>query len=138
VLALCIMRQFRPHRLSSGVLAVCIAYALAIQALTASIGLGMSAFALPGRTGLVICSLTTLTQAPDRDRQKPGPAPQCPFCFVAAQSAGHIAVAGEATALPAYAVLSVASILDPVRDAIFVSHLDRTTGQPRAPPILSV
>jgi hypothetical protein len=134
------MQQFRPPRLSSGVLAVCIAYALAIQALMASVGLGMSAFALPGRTGLVICSWSTPPQAPtpNGDRQKPAPAPQCPFCFIAAQSAGHIALVDETAALPAHAALAVVSILGSVGDATFVPQLRRTTGDPRAPPALSI
>jgi cobalamin synthase len=134
------MRQLRPPRFSRGVLAVCIAYALAIQALMASVGLGMSAFAPAGRTGLVICSWAAPTPAPtpDSDRQKRGPAPQCPFCFIAAQSACHIALAGEATALPAYAALLVGSIFDSIGDATFVPRLRRTTGDPRAPPALSV
>jgi hypothetical protein len=137
---LSLMRQFRPPRLSSGVLAVCIAYVLAIQALMASIGLGMSAFAVPGPAGLVICRLATPTQTPtpDSDDQRPGPAPQCPFCYIATQSAGHIALAGEAAALPAYAALSVASALDSVGEATFVPQFRRTTGDPRAPPALSV
>jgi hypothetical protein len=134
------MRQFRSPRLSTGVLAVCIAYTLAIQALIASVGLGMSAFTAPGRTGFVICGLATPAQTatPDSDRQKRDPTPQCPFCFIAAQSAGHIALVGKAATLPAYAVLSVAAILDPVGDAIFVPRLRRTRGDPRGPPALSV
>jgi hypothetical protein len=105
-----------------------------------SVGLGMSAFAAPGRTGFVICGLATPTQTstPDSDRQKRDPVPQCPFCFIAAQSAGHIALAGNATVLPAYAAPSVATILDSVGDAIFVPQLRRTSGDPRGPPAFSV
>jgi hypothetical protein len=121
----------------SGVLAVCIAYALAMQALMASVGLGMSAVAAPGQPGFVICHFAS-TPAPDRDRQRPNPEPQCPFCFVAAQSAGHVALVGEATALPAYTGLFVASLLNPIGAGIFVPQFRRTTGDPRAPPAFSV
>jgi len=133
------MRQFKWPRLSSGVLAVCIAYALAIQALMASVGLGMSAFATPGQSGFVLCSFSSgRVPAPDSDRQKPRPAPQCPFCFVAAQSAGHIALVGEATAFPAYAGLLIDSVLDPIGDGTFAPQFHRKTGDPRGPPTFSV
>jgi hypothetical protein len=106
----------------------------------ASVGLGMSAFAAPGRTGFVICGLATPTQTPPpgSDRQKRDPAQQCPFCFIAAQSAGHIALAGNATVLPAYAAPSVATISGCVGDAISVPQLRRTCGDPRGPPAFSV
>jgi hypothetical protein len=101
------MRQLRQPRWLRGILAVCVAYVLAIQALMASVGLGMSAFAAPGQSGFVICHFASASPT-DSDRQKPSPEPQCPFCFVAAQGAGDIALVGEATAFPAYAGLFVA------------------------------
>ena len=67
-----------------------------------------------------------------RDRQTP--APQCPFCFVAAQSAGHVATAGEAPAFPAYAGLLVATISQPLGDGTFVPQFRHRHGEPRAPP----
>ena len=125
-------------------LAVYVAYSLAIQAMVASVGLGMSASAAPDWAGFVLCSFslasnqTANVPARDTDRQKPSPAPQCPFCFVAAQSAGHIATAGEAPAFPAYAGLSIAAISDPIGDGAFVSEFRHRHGEPRAPPAFSV
>jgi len=121
------------------VLAVCIAYALAIQALMASVGLGMSAFATSVQSGFVVCGLAAAqVPAPNGGHRKPSPAPQCPFRFVAAQSAGHNALVGEATAFPAYAGLSIALILDATGDGTFVPQFRSTTGDPRAPPAFSV
>src|SRR5437868_5288501 len=98
------LRQLVRSRSRGGLLAVYVAYSLAIQAIMASVGLGMSADATADRTDLVLCSFAfnQTANAPVRDdnRQKPSPAPQCPFCFIAAQSAGHIATTGDAPAFP--------------------------------------
>jgi hypothetical protein len=105
----------------------------------ASVGLGMSVGASPGR--FVLCSFAShQTAEPTRDggRQKPSPAPQCPFCFVAAQIAGHVATTGEAPAFPAYAGLLSTAILDPVGVGAFVFQLHHKNGEPRAPPAFSV
>jgi hypothetical protein len=106
----------------------------------ASVGLGMSAGGSPD--GFVLCSFASYQTAndPARDdgRRKPGPAPQCPFCFVAAQSAGHIATIGEAAAFPAYAGLLSVAILNPIGAGAFVFQLRHRHGEPRAPPTLSV
>jgi hypothetical protein len=106
----------------------------------ASVGLGMSAGASPD--GFVLCSFASHQTAnePARDdgRQKPTPAPQCPFCFVAAQSAGHVAAIGEAPAFPAYAGLLGAVFLDSIGTGTFVFQLRHTNGEPRAPPTFSV
>ena len=122
-------------------MAVCIAYSLAIQAMMASIGFGMSV-GTPDRAGFVLCSFVPNqpAEAParDGDRQKPTRAPQCPFCFIAAQSAGHVATVGEAPAFPAYAALLSAAISVPVGDAAFVSQFRHSHGEPRAPPAFSV
>jgi hypothetical protein len=57
-------------------LAVYVAYALAIQAMMASVGLGMSAGAAAERTDNVLCSFafnqTANVPVRDGDRQKPG------------------------------------------------------------------
>jgi hypothetical protein len=124
-------------------LAVCVAYSLAIQAMMASVGLGMSADAWADRGGFVLCSFFASHQTPheptrDGGRQKPSPAPQCPFCFVAAQSGGHIATIGEAPAFPAYAGLLNAAILDPIGAEAFVFQLHHSNSEPRAPPAFSV
>jgi hypothetical protein len=123
-------------------LAVCIAYSLAIQAMMASIGFGMSAGGAPDQPGFVLCSFASdqTGNAPTQDggRQKPSPAPPCPFCFVAAQSAGHVATIGEAPAFPAYAGLLSVAISDLVSNEASVTQLRHKHGEPRAPPAFSV
>jgi hypothetical protein len=123
-------------------LAVYVAYALAIQAMMASVGLGMSARAAPERADDILCSSafnqTANVPVRDRDRQKPSPAPQCPFCFVAAQSAGHVPNVGKAPAFPAYAGLLIAALSDLIGDGTFVSQFRHRHGEPRAPPAFSV
>jgi hypothetical protein len=134
------LRQFIRLRSRGGFLVVFVAYALAIQAMMASVGLGMSAGGSPD--GFVICSFashqTANEPAWDGGRQKPSPTPQCPFCFVAAQSAGHIATIGEASAFPAYAGLPSTASLDPIGAGAFVFQLHHRHGEPRAPPTFSV
>jgi hypothetical protein len=134
------LRQFVRLRSRGGLLAVFVAYSLAIQAMMASVGLSMSAGASPD--GFVLCSFasrqTANEPAQDGGRQKPSPAPQCPFCFVAAQSADHIATIGEASAFPAYAALLIAALSDPIGDGAFVSQFRHGHGEPRAPPAFSV
>jgi hypothetical protein len=136
------LRQFVRLRSRGGLLAVFVAYSLAIQAMMASVGLGMSAGASPDRAGFVLCSVasdqTANEPARDDGPQKPSPTPQCPFCFVAAQSAGHIATMGEAPAFPAYAGLLSGAILDLVGAGAFVFQLHHKNGEPRAPPAFSV
>jgi len=129
------LRQFMRSRRSGALLAICVAYSLAIQALMASVGLGMSAFAATDDAGFVIC---THVPSPAGDPEKPSPIPQCPFCFIAAQTSGHLALAGEAPALPAYAPVQFAAIPDRISETAFVPQLRRTAGDPRAPPSLSV
>jgi hypothetical protein len=123
-------------------LAVWVAYSLAIQAMMTSVGLGMSASEEPDRGVLVVCShgsnQTANMPARDGDRQKPNSAPQCPFCFIAAQGAAHVAIAGEGLAFPAYFGLPIAAILDPIGDGAFVSQFRHRHGEPRAPPTFSV
>jgi len=134
------LRQFVGSRSSGSLLAVFVAYSLAIQAMMASVGFGMSAGGSPD--GFVLCRFAFHQTAnePVRDggRQKPNPAPQCAFCFVAAQSAGHVATTAETLALPAYAGLVSAAILDPIGAGAFVFELHRGNGEPRAPPAFSV
>jgi Protein of unknown function (DUF2946) len=134
------VRQFVRLRSRDGLFAVVVAYLLAIQAMMASVGLGMSAGGSPD--GFVLCSFASHQTAnePARDdgRQKRSPAPQCPFCFVAAQSAGHIATMGEAPAFPAYAGLLSVAILNPVAAVAFIFQLHHSHGEARAPPIFSV
>jgi hypothetical protein len=132
------LRKFIRSRRPGAVLAVCIAYALAIQALIASVGLGMSALAASGPDGSSICSFAPRqAPTPTDKRQKPHSAPQCPFCFVAGQSVGHIALLGPAQGPPAYAGLLIGAVSDGI-DETFVPPFHRTLGDPRAPPVFSV
>jgi peptidoglycan/LPS O-acetylase OafA/YrhL len=136
------LRQLVRSRSKGGLLAVCVAYSLAVQAMMASVGFGMSAGAAAERTNKILCSFTATqtahVPARDDDRQKPNPTPQCPFCFIAAQSAGHVANAGEVPAFPAYAGLSIVAISGPIGDGAFVSQVRHRHGEPRAPPAFSV
>jgi len=132
-------RQFIRSRRSSAVLSAFLAYVLALQALVASVGIGMSAFAAPGQAGFVICSHTaTGAPAADRNGQKSPSAPECPFCLVAAQCAGHLAFAGGTPAFPDYVAVLAAKITDFIHDGAFVPQFRRLAGGPRAPPSFPV
>lgn len=135
------LRQLIKSRPSGRLAAICLAYALAVQATMASVGLGMSVGAAPHQAGLVFCGLTsdqTVTAPTDPgDPRRPGSGPQCPFCFIAAQSAGHVATTGEGPAIPAYAGLLIAAISTPVGDGTFVLQFRHGHGEPRAPPAFS-
>lgn len=109
----------------------------------ASVGLGMSAYAAPSQDGPVFCSvaadLTGHAPAKNGDPQNHAPRPQCPFCFVAAQTAGHVATAGEPPAFPAYQGIRVTGTLSDRRgDKVVLRQPRRTVGDPRAPPAFSV
>ena len=137
------LRQIIRARRSGGLLAVVLAYALAIQALMASVGFGMSAGPAPGQLDFAICSAATApsAQAPatGQDRQNPGPRPGCPFCFVAAQCAGQAATMGAAPAFPAYSGTPIPGLVsDQLADNLFVPQFRHLIGEPRAPPALSV
>jgi hypothetical protein len=125
------LRQFIRSRRSGAAVAVCVAYALAIQALMASVGVGMWPFATTDEAGFVICSHSP---APTGDPQKPSPIPRCPFCFVAAQTAGHLGLVGEAPMLPAYGWSQIAAISDRIGEEMFIPLFRRTVGDARAPP----
>ncbi|MGB7035837.1 MAG: hypothetical protein WBD71_09935 [Xanthobacteraceae bacterium] len=131
------LRQFTRTQSKGGLLAVNIAYSLAIQAMMASVGLGMSAGAAPELAGFAICSFASHRTVPaPGDRQTP--APQCPFCFVAAQSAGHVATAGAIPVFPAYAGILIATISRRIGAEPFVPQFRHRHGEPRAPPAVSV
>jgi hypothetical protein len=130
------LRQLRRLRRTARLLAVCLAYALAVQAVVASVGTGMSAFAAPGQAGFVVCGQVS-APGPGGDRHPPGSVPQCPFCFVAAQTAGHFALAGAAPMAPVYTALAFAAFADSIGRAGFVALFRRTRGDPRAPPAFS-
>jgi hypothetical protein len=134
------LRKLLRARRSGSLLALTVAYSLAVQAMMASVGLSMSA---PDQGGQVTCSFTSgpsaHTPATSGDRQNPGPQPRCPFCFIAAQSAGHIATMGEALAFPAYAGMQIADKFSVhIGYKALVSQFRRKVGEPRAPPTFSV
>jgi len=132
------LRQFVRTQSRGDLLAVYLAYSLALQATMASIGLGMSVSTAPDRVGFVLCGVTSHRTAPaSGDRHTPAPAPQCSFCFVAAQSTGHVATTGEAPAFPACACVPIAAISHPIGDGTFVSQFRHRNGEPRAPPAFS-
>jgi hypothetical protein len=129
------IRDQRPGAL----LAIVVAYALALQALMASVGLGMSAAAASGNDGFALCvhAADSRTTVPG-DGRLPNPAPQCPFCFVAAQSSCDVAAGGGAPQLPAYTGLSIAGRLAGGGGNTFVPQFRRTVGDPRGPPAVSI
>jgi hypothetical protein len=130
-------------RWSGGLLAACLTCLLAIQALVASVGLGMSAASPFGHPVFDICSAagTESVAAPagDNDRNQPRRQPQCPFCFIAAQSASHPAMVPHAKAFPPFAVRDVAAppFCDPSHHVV-PGRLYRPTGDARGPPSFSV
>ncbi|MGB6751344.1 MAG: DUF2946 family protein [Xanthobacteraceae bacterium] len=136
------LRKFIRDQKTGSFLAVCVAYSLAIQALMASVGLGMSAASASGQVGFVICSFAhaPAIQSPTtpNDKQAPDSQLQCPFCFVAAQSAGHVAALADAPAFSAYTGSLLAGTLGDAGDVSFVPVFHRTLGDPRAPPFISV
>jgi hypothetical protein len=132
------LRQFIRSRWSSRFLALLIAYSLAIQALMASVGFGMSALAAPGPDSFVICSHASGGRpASADDRHKRNPPLPCPFCFVAAQSAGHFPLLSGTPAFPVYAGFLGAPVAHRVGEESFVPQFRRMVGTPRAPPAFS-
>jgi hypothetical protein len=129
------LRRFIRSRRSGAWLSICVAYTLAIQALMVSVGVGMSAAAEADGTALVICNHAPAS--PD-DPQKPNSAPQCAFCFIAAQTSNNVLVAGDAPALPPYATLPITTMPDRHGERVFIPQLRRTAGDPRGPPRFSV
>ncbi len=126
-------------RRPGALLAIVVSYTLALQALMASVGLGMSAAAASGNDSFVLCvhapdSRTTLPA----DHKIPNPAPQCPFCFVAAQSSCGVAAGGGAPLLPAYAGLPIAGRLADDGGNTFIPQFRRMVGDPRGPPAVSI
>jgi len=131
------LRHFVRTRWTGGLLAVYIAYSLALQATMASVGLGMSVSAGPDQVGFVLCSFASHQTAPAPGRQTPAPAPQCPFCLVAAQSASHVATATEPPAFPTYVGVPIAAISHPIDVGAFVPQFRHRHGEARAPPVFS-
>jgi hypothetical protein len=123
-------------------LGLCVAYSLAIQAVVASVGLGMSVAAASGHSDFVTCSFSAGLNAhagAHGGSQKPAPRPECPFCFVAAQSTGDAVTVGETPAFPTYAGVQIAGELSGhAVNGKFVPQFRRTAGEPRAPPLFSV
>ena len=137
------IRRFIRARWLGRLLAVALAYLLAIEALIASVGMGMSAVAAPGQPEFVICSSVAghalVAPSDSSDRSKSGHQSQCPFCFLAAQSAVNLATIGDGFASPAYAEIQLTSL----RYCTYSGEIPgptfyRTTGDPRGPPHFSV
>ena len=128
-------RLIRPRRPGAAI-ALCLAYLLAIQGVMASVGLGMAL--VPGHAGFAICgsvaAVDIRTPASGDHNQSPKSLPDCPFCFIASQSAGHIAISGGVPSLPAYAGDLVAAILGGAGDDALILKFRRTGGEARAPP----
>ena len=132
------LRRFIKTRRSSSLLALWIAYSLGIQAVMASIGLGMSALAAPAPDGFVVCSHAPRdAQIPTGDRHSPGPEAPCPFCFVAAQSAGHAPLLVQIPAVPVHLGLPIAALSARLGEARVILRFARMVGDPRAPPAFS-
>jgi len=129
-------------RWSGRLLAVGLAYLLATEALIASVGMGMSGVAAPGQLEFAICSSVAAyshVAPPDgSDRNKSGHQSQCPFCFLAGQSAVHLATIGDGIASPAYAELRVTALRYRTFSGLPAPIFYRTTGDPRGPPQFSV
>jgi len=137
------MRKFIRGRRASALLAVYIAYILAIQAVMASVGIGMSASAAPNQTAFVICSFAASRIAHAADGkggpQDHTPQLQCPFCLVAAQSGRHVATMGGTPAFRAHVESRVISRLSAnYGNKVVLLQPRRTVGAPRAPPAFSV
>ncbi len=130
-------RKMIRGRRPGALLAIVVAYALALQALMASVGLGMSAAAASGNESNVLCVHAPDSRTSDEHRI-PNPAPRCPFCFVAAQSSCDVAAGGGAPQLPAYTGLSIAGRLVGEGGNTFVPQFRRTVGIPRGPPAVSI
>ncbi len=121
-------------------LAAGLAYVLFVQAFMISIGLGMSGGAEAGGK-FVICSAAnaTLTAPPAYDKSKrPSPHPHCPFCFVAAQSAGQTATVGQFAGLTHVTFDSRDATYRGFVDRMFKLPLPHRTCDPRGPPQFSV
>ena len=132
------MRKFDGPRRWGALVSIGAAYALAMQALLASVGFGMSAVA-SAQDGLVLClHVPDLPSTTPHDKT-PHPRPQCPFCFISAQSSCQVATATSVPILPAYAGQPLAGQLagDPSGHT-YIPQFRRTLGDPRAPPKFSI
>ena len=137
------LRRLIQARWSGRLLAVGLACLLAIDALVAGIGTGMSAVADPGQAEFAICSSVAdhgpVAPSGNDERNRSDQQSQCPYCFLAAQSADHLATTGDASTSPAYADLHVTGLhYGTYNGGILVPSLFHTTGAPRGPPHFSV
>src|SRR3974377_1914155 len=101
------LRRLIQARWLGRLLAVGLAYLLAIDALVAGIGTGMSAVADPAQAEFASCCSVPdhgpVAPSSNNERNKSDQQSQCPYCFLAAQSADHLATTGDASTSPAYA-----------------------------------
>ncbi|MGO9006900.1 MAG: DUF2946 family protein [Beijerinckiaceae bacterium] len=136
------MPALRGDRWAGGLLATGIACLLFVQALMTSVGLGMAAEASGPGDALIVCSASDPSPkalATNDDRRKPSQSSHCPFCYIAAQSAGQIATIGHTPFFPAHVAFESADVnYARFIDQIFVLPLRRRISDPRAPPKLPV
>ena len=136
------MRALTRTRWSGGFLAAAAACLLVVQALIASVGLGMLSASPFGQPEFEICSAVAANSldAPARSDKDPGShRPQCPFCFVGAKCVGHPAAVGDAKAFPTFVGRGINALpYSGAKDGAFAYRLHRTTGDPRGPPSFSV
>lgn len=130
-------------RWSGGLLTAGAACLLVLQALIASVGLGMSAASPFGQPAFDICSATATDSvdapAHNNDGTPNGRHQQCPFCSVAAQCVSHPAMVGDAKAFPPLGEGDVATApYAAVNHRAIRVRLRGTTGNPRGPPSFSV
>ena len=101
----------------------------------------MSVAAAPGHVDFVICSIASGSEAQGSqdDRNRPNPRPECPFCFVAAQSVGNVAIIDGGPTPPVFSGLQIAGAVSGFNyDGTLVPPFRRSVGVPRAPPLFSV
>lgn len=112
---------------------------LFIQALMMSVGLGMAAGASGPGDGFIICSASSANlkaSATNDDRKKPFQHPHCPFCYVAAQSAGQVATVGDVPIFLTDISFGLdAGVYSHFIDRIVIPPLRCQVGSPRAPPV---
>lgn len=133
-------RRFIDTRRSSIALALYLSYALAIQAVLGSVGLGMSAGF--GSTEFSICNHVLggdeRSPATGGDGQNQNSVPACPFCFLAAQWTATAATTADAPVLPAYPRWFIVAIPSWIDAAAHLPEDRHSSSEARAPPQFSI
>jgi hypothetical protein len=131
------LRTFGADWRSGGALSVCLAYLLFAQAWFVGIGFGMSAGRVDWSGFSFICGSAAAPgdAATTGGRDRPASQPDCPFCFVASQTAlHHAALRGDQSQLSAAAIDFVEAPLAAISDRIFLPRRRGAVAYPRAPP----